>query len=130
MLPGLPTVTVSRLRYGAQVIDPATYLPESTVTTTTIPGVIEEPWRANASPPRPDGLTADDTRLFACPVEVLGVAGEGTSSARRPDRLVSPSGTWQVREVVIAPAMPGIPAAWHAYCVRPDPGDESGTVIP
>lgn len=123
MLPGIPTVTISRLRYGAQTID-AAYLPTSTVTTTTHSGVIEEPWKANGQPPRPDGLTSDDTRLFVCPFEVLGVEGQGTVNARRPDRIVSGSVTWQVAEVVIAPAMPGIPAAWHAYCTRVRPGDE------
>lgn len=123
MLPGLPTVTISRVRYGPQTIG-ADRLPVSTSTTTSISGVIQEPWRANGQPPRPDGLTSDDTRLFVSPTEILGVEGQGTASARRPDRIVYSGVTWQVAEVVIAPAMPGIPAAWHAYCTRVRPGDE------
>jgi hypothetical protein len=69
-------------------------------------------------------VTSDDSRLFVCFSEVLGVQNQGTSTARRADRIASASGTWQVSEVVIAPAMPGIAAAWHAYCLRVRPGDE------
>lgn len=123
ILPGLPTVSATLYRYGAQTIG-ADFLPASPARPTSIEA-IEEPWRPNASVPRPDGETASTTRLFVCTVEVRGVSAEGTTSAARPDRIVSASGTWEVREVIVAPAMPMIPAAWHAYCVAVVPEDET-----
>ena len=124
MLPGLPTVTVTRLRYPAQTIDPVTFRATDPTPTSTSIVAIEEPWRADASPARPDGMTGDDTRLFVSYTEVVGTTDHGTGNARRPDRIVCGGVTWEVAEVVDAPAMPGISRAWHAYCTRVRPGDE------
>ena len=123
MMPGLPTVAVTLTRYGAVSVNQTTGLPSATPTTSLLT-VIEEPWKPNAQPQRPEGVTSDDSRLFVCFSEVLGVQNQGTSTARWADRITATSGTWQVAEVVIAPAMPGIAAAWHAYCLRVRPGDE------
>ena len=122
MLPGLPLVPITRTRYGAQTISTTTFLPSSTSTTTTHRAT-EVPWRSDAVARRPDGETSDNTRLFSAPVEFRGVRNQGESTAAKPDRITSPSGTWEVLEVVDAPAMPGIPRAYHAYCVRVRPGD-------
>jgi hypothetical protein len=122
VIPGIPTVPATRIRYGVQAIG-ADFLPASPVASETPIRVIEEPWRSDATPPRPDGETTETTRLITSPIEVRGVGSQGTSSATRPDRIVTASGTWEPVEVVDAPAMPGIPRHWAAYCRRVEPGD-------
>jgi len=124
MLPDrLHPVTVTLYRYGAQGRDATTYLPTSTATASAIT-VQEEPWRPDASPPRPDGVTAQTSRLFVSRSEVRGVGDEATATASQADRIETADGSvWRVVEVVRAPALGPIPAAWHAYCIRVEPED-------
>jgi hypothetical protein len=123
VIPGLPRETVTLIRFGAQALLPSGRPnPVQPAPTTTTLAVIVEPWRADRSPPRPEGQTTETTRLFVMPVEVRG-AVQGVSGPTIPDRIAWDGATWVVAEVVRAPAMPGIPAAWHAYCVRRQAGD-------
>jgi len=124
MLPDrLHPVTVTLYRYGAQTQDATTGLPSSSATTSSLT-MQEEPWRPDASPPRPDGETAQTSRLFVSRSQVRGVGSEGTATGARADRIGTTDGSvWRVVEVVAAPALGPIPAAWHAYCVRVEPED-------
>jgi len=116
--PLLPTVAVTRVRStpGPDVDGYQTWTTASTSTT-----AIEEPWKPDASPPRPDGQSAEATRLFRLPIEAAGVRSQGTASAARPDRIVAASGTWVVEEVVDAPAVGMVPRRWDAYCILATP---------
>ncbi len=122
----LHTVTVTLRRYGPQTIDPATYLPTATATDMEVV-VQEEPWRADASPPRPDGETEGSTRLFVSTAELRGATDPGTATPEPADRIVTSDGTvWRVVEVVRAPGIGPIAPCWHGYCVRVRPEDETG----
>jgi hypothetical protein len=125
MLPDrLHAVTVTLERATAQTRDATTGLPTAATSTSTLT-VQEEPWRPDATPPRPDGLTAEQTRLYVARVEVRGADESGTASGLPPDVIERADGSrWRVREVIAAPGLGPIPAAWHAYCIRIEPGDE------
>lgn len=122
ILPGLPSAMVTRRRYPPT--DYSSARPALGVPTDSDIEAIEEPWRPDAVVERPADLTAATSRLFVCTTEITPVAEQATADARPPDRIVSSSGTWEAMAVIRAPAMPGIPAAWHAYCRLVRPLDE------
>lgn len=119
----LAAVEVSLTRYGVQTISTTTRRP-TTPSTVSVVRVQSEPWRPDASPPRPEGVTADDTRVFVSPTEIRGASATGTAQASPPDRISWDGRTWRVVEVIRAPGLGPIPPMWHAYCVRVEPGVE------
>ena len=83
---------------------------------TNVPWVIQEPWKNSTTMPYPEGVGADQTRLFHVPrTRVRSARDEGV---HRADEIGWDGKVWRVMVALHAVEMPGIP--WHTscYCVR------------
>jgi hypothetical protein len=122
MLPGLPTVTIRHVQYGAQVSS-ATGDPSWPITSdANVSSVIQEPWKSSRTMPYPEGITASEARLFHVPnTRVRSARDEGV---HRADEIVWDSKVWRVSEALHGVAMPGIAERTSAYCTRVRTGDQ------
>lgn len=117
MLPGLPTVTIRLVQYGAQTTANPSGAPTWPITVdTTRSQVIQEPWKASVNNPYPDGVRASEARLFHVPRTRVRSAQD--VGAHRADEIVWDSKVWRVVEAINGVEMPGIPWRTSAYCVR------------
>jgi len=122
MLPGLPTVTIRHVQYGAQDdSDPSGFPTWAIASDVEVADVIQEPWKNGRTVPLPDGVRASEARLFEVPeTRVRDAEDEG---AHRADEIVWDGKVWRVHETVHGVAMPGIRWRTSAYCIRVRPDD-------
>ena len=106
------------LRRGVPVQDPQTGLMSATPAEIATTAQVE-PWRPDGTVPRPEPLTSETSRVFVAREMVRGAGVDGEP----PDEIAWGGNTWRVIEVIAAPPVGRILAAWHAHAALIQPLD-------